>query len=233
MLLLDQEFDHVAHRVLGGFLQILAESHGDIVGRAFPRAARASVPVLVDDKAGRFPLRVGLERGDIDLAVALGGVAVAGLEQRALDAPTGIYSVVPATSSLLSMLPACANGGALSILPPAPAAPRPCCRKTDAAESRFLGAKFAIIALRSSGMILLRLYGYSIGRKPRPRPKPLHAKLTSQVHFEYLHFEHIAWLRLCDGDGPRQNMARRAPCPSLRCRSRLCRAGCLPPSHRG
>jgi hypothetical protein len=78
---------------------------------------------------------VGFKGGDIDLAVALGGMPVAGLEQRALDRD--------------------ANGGALSIFPPAGATPM--LPKKGRSGIRMPGAKFAIIFWRSSAMIFERL----------------------------------------------------------------------------
>jgi len=63
-----------------------------------------------------------------------------------------MYRVVPATSSLLSRLPAWTKGGAVSILPPAGATPM--LPKKGRSGISMPGAKWPIIFLRSSGTTL-------------------------------------------------------------------------------
>ena len=80
---LGEEGDHVADGHLGGGLEVFAEAHGDVLGGglgAGPDEARGVGFGLVDDElegAGEL----GLEGGDVDLAVALSGVAVSGFEE--------------------------------------------------------------------------------------------------------------------------------------------------------
>ena len=59
--------------------------------------------VLAEDELELAAI-ASLDRGKIDLALTLGGMCVADRKQRA-TVYTGMNSVVPATKSLLSMLP--------------------------------------------------------------------------------------------------------------------------------
>ena len=84
-VLLGEEGDHVADGHLGGGLEVGVEAHGDVVGGGFgagPEELLARGFAFVDDElegAGEE----GFEGGDVDFAVALAGVAVAGFEERA------------------------------------------------------------------------------------------------------------------------------------------------------
>jgi hypothetical protein len=82
-----EEGDHVANGHLGGALEVLVEAHGDVGGggdgaRPFePVGGRERVRCggfVEDELEGAGEL--GFERGDVDLAVSLVGVAVADLE---------------------------------------------------------------------------------------------------------------------------------------------------------
>ena len=72
---------------------------------------------------------------------------------------TGMKSVVPATSSLLSRLPACTPGGALLTRPMATGGATPMLPKKGRSGMSIPGANRAIIAARSSGMIRIFAYG--------------------------------------------------------------------------
>ena len=80
---LGEEGDHVADGHLGGGLEVFAEAHGDVLGGglgAGPEEARGVRFGLVDDELEGSG-ELGFEGGDVDLAVALSGVAVAGFEE--------------------------------------------------------------------------------------------------------------------------------------------------------
>ncbi len=82
----DEEADHVFDGELGGLLEVFAEAHGDVGGGGFgagPAEFGSMLRVLVDDEAEGAG-EVGFEGGDVDLSVALPGVAVASFEERAL-----------------------------------------------------------------------------------------------------------------------------------------------------
>ena len=84
-VLLAEEGDHVADGHLGGGFEVGGEAHGDVVGGGFgagPEELLAGGFVFVDDElegAGEE----GFEGGDVDFAVALAGVAVAGFKEGA------------------------------------------------------------------------------------------------------------------------------------------------------
>ncbi len=83
-VLFGQEGDHVADGHLGGGFEVGVEAHGDVGGGGFgagPEEAFLGGFAFVDDElecAGEE----GFEGGDVDFAVALAGVAVAGFEER-------------------------------------------------------------------------------------------------------------------------------------------------------
>src|ERR1700723_3306891 len=83
MLLIHQKIDHVTYRESRRFLQIRTKPHADVMGGSFGSWPQQML-VLVDDKL-KSASQEGLERGDVDLAVALGGVPVAHLKERSLD----------------------------------------------------------------------------------------------------------------------------------------------------
>ncbi len=64
-----------------------------------------------------------------------------------------MYSVLPATSSLLSRLPACRPGGLLLTRPSSGAGATPMLPKNGLSGITMPGANSAVIVLRSSGMI--------------------------------------------------------------------------------
>ena len=77
-----QPVDHVAQRLAGGVAEIIVEAHRDIgIGRL--GAGIGGALALVQDELEGAGQR-GLQRGDVDLAIALRGMTVAGLEQGAL-----------------------------------------------------------------------------------------------------------------------------------------------------
>ena len=79
---LGEEGDHVAHGHLGGGLGVFAEAHGDELGGSLgevPEEARGAGLGFVDDELEGSG-ELGLEGGDVDLAVALSGVTVSGFE---------------------------------------------------------------------------------------------------------------------------------------------------------
>ena len=71
-------------------------------------------------------------------------------------ANTGMKSVVPATSSLLSRLPACIHGGALLTRPEASGGATPMLPKKGCSGISIPGANRATIRPSSSGMIFMR-----------------------------------------------------------------------------
>ena len=82
--LLGEERNHVAHGNHGSAGEVLIEAHGDVVCRclsARPEQRAFSGTLLMNEELeGAGQLR--LHGGDVDLAVALAGVAVAGFEER-------------------------------------------------------------------------------------------------------------------------------------------------------
>ena len=104
------------------------EAHGDVGGGGFgagpERGAGVVVGLALCRMNWKVPVSMGFEGGDVDFSVALSGVAVADLEEAPL-ALTGMKSVVPATISLLSMFPACIQGGAELYLPAPPGGAMP------------------------------------------------------------------------------------------------------------
>ena len=82
VFLIDEEVNHVADRERGGFLQVRAEPHADVVGGRL-RTRPEQVLVLVDHEA-EGPGKEGLHGGDVDFAVALAGVAISNFEERSL-----------------------------------------------------------------------------------------------------------------------------------------------------
>ena len=78
-----QEGDHVADGHFGGGFEVFVEAHGDEVGGGFGAGPFEAVGIVVrglveDELEGAGEL--GLHGGDVDLAVALAGVAVADFE---------------------------------------------------------------------------------------------------------------------------------------------------------
>src|SRR5579863_3184713 len=98
---------------------------------------------------------------------------------------TGIKSLVPATSSLLSRLPAWNHGGPLLMRPSASGGATPMLPKNGRSGISIRSEKRATIRRSSSGMILIREYGNSSGRNPAPGRKPLYAYGTAS---------RIAWI---------------------------------------
>jgi hypothetical protein len=94
--LLGEEGDHVADGDLGGGFEVFVEAHGDVLGGGFATGPEEAVGFvaglgLVDDElegAGEL----GLHGGDVDLAVALAGVAVAYFEESAFGVDGDIES---------------------------------------------------------------------------------------------------------------------------------------------
>ena len=82
--LLGEKGDHVADGDGGGLGEVLVEAHGDVVGRGFgARPEKWGFPVLLVDDELEGAGELGFHGGDVDLAVALAGVAVASFEERA------------------------------------------------------------------------------------------------------------------------------------------------------
>ena len=80
---LGEEGDHVADGHLGGVLEVFVEAHGDVLGGglgAGPEKSRGVGFAFVDDELEGSGEQ-GFEGGDVDLAVALSCVAVAGFEE--------------------------------------------------------------------------------------------------------------------------------------------------------
>ena len=86
-ILLGEEGDHVTDGHFSGDFEIFVEAHGDVLSRGFCAGPEEALGVLtwrgfVDDElecAGEL----GLQGGDVNFAVALSGVPVANLEERA------------------------------------------------------------------------------------------------------------------------------------------------------
>ena len=84
-VLCGEKGDHVTDGHLGGGFEVFVEAHGDVLGWSFgagPEEAGVAGLGLVDDElegAGEL----SFERGDVDFAVALIGVAVAYFKERA------------------------------------------------------------------------------------------------------------------------------------------------------
>ena len=84
-ILFGQEGDHVADGHLGGGLEILGEAHGDVVGGGFGTGPEEVFfgGFAFEDGELEGAGEEGFEGGDVDFAVALSGVAVAGFKQAA------------------------------------------------------------------------------------------------------------------------------------------------------
>jgi len=80
-VLLGEEGDHIADSHLGGGLEVLIEAHRDVVGGGFTSGPEEMLIFMDDELEGSGEL--GLHGGDVDLSVALAGVAVAYLEEAA------------------------------------------------------------------------------------------------------------------------------------------------------
>jgi hypothetical protein len=90
-VLFGEEGDHVADGHLGGGLEVGGETHRDVGGGGFgagPEEALASGFALMNDEL-EGASEEGFEGGDVDFAVALAGVAVAGFEECA----AGVHGV--------------------------------------------------------------------------------------------------------------------------------------------
>ena len=87
-VLLGEEGDHVADGHFGGSFEVFVEAHGDILRGRFGAGPEEAVGFVAwlrlvhDELEGAGEL--GLHGGDVDLAVALAGVAVACLEECSL-----------------------------------------------------------------------------------------------------------------------------------------------------
>ena len=81
MFLVHQKIDHLAQGHLGRFVQIFVNAHSNEMRGRF-RARPFQVHVLANYKL-KSPDQRGFHRGDVDFAVALARVAVAGEKQRA------------------------------------------------------------------------------------------------------------------------------------------------------
>ena len=75
MLIVDEKFNHLTHRLLRSFIQIQIHSHGDVFGRRF-RAWPGEMQILAHNKL-KSADEGSFHRGDVHLAVALPGVAIA------------------------------------------------------------------------------------------------------------------------------------------------------------
>ena len=74
---------------------------------------------------------------------------------------------------MLSRLPPCRPGGALSMRPIEGGGATPMLPKKGRSGTSIPSANLATMRRESSGMIRVREYGKSSGRKPRPTPKAL------------------------------------------------------------
>src|SRR5439155_19117673 len=81
MLFRDEEIDHLADGERGAGVQVIVEAHGDVVRGCFG-ARPLQAHVLAHDELKRADER-SFESGNVHFAVALSGVAVADLEERA------------------------------------------------------------------------------------------------------------------------------------------------------
>ena len=84
-ILFGEEGDHVADGYLGGGFEVFVEAHGDVVSGGFAAGPDEAVGCVGglgfvhDELEGAGEL--GFERGDVDFAVALIGVAVSCFEE--------------------------------------------------------------------------------------------------------------------------------------------------------
>ena len=114
--------------------------------------------------------------------------------------------MVPATSSLLSMLPPCIQGGAESYLPPDGGA-MPMLPKKGCSGMSMPGAKWPIIFWRSSGMILRFAVGKVVGEEAATGAEGVAGPGDIDVDFLDADFEDVARLGLFNGDRSGEDVA--------------------------
>ncbi len=88
--LFGEEGDHVADGHFGGGFKVLVEAHGDVGGGGFAAGPEEMLIFMDDELEGAGEL--GFERGDVDFAVALAGVAVSYFEVGALGVDGNVES---------------------------------------------------------------------------------------------------------------------------------------------
>src|SRR5579871_945146 len=81
MLLVDEEVDHLEGGQASGLTEVLVHAHSDVVGGGFA-AGPAQMQVFAHDELKRAD-EGSFECGDVNLAIALAGVAVANFKERA------------------------------------------------------------------------------------------------------------------------------------------------------
>ena len=118
--------------------------------------------------------------------------------------------MLPATSSLLSRLPACRPGGLLLTRPSSGAGATPMLPKNGLSGMTMPGMNSAVIVVRSSVMIFDRTRPIAVLRDEAAAA--VVAVVDRQVDRQHLHLEHVARLRAFDIDRTGQNVpARSAP----------------------
>src|ERR1022692_980255 len=117
-------------------------------------------------------------------------------------------SVVPATNSLLSMLPAWNQGGTLLIRPRLSGGATPMLPKNGRSGISMPAENRAIILSRSSGMILVRAYGNSSGESGAG-PEGIVRVRNGKLYGSNAHLQRVARLGAFHIDGPCQDMAAR------------------------
>src|SRR5690348_1245596 len=80
MLLRDEEVDHVADGHFRGGLQVRAEAHADVAGGRL--SARPEQMLILVDNEAEGAGEEGLQRRNVDFAIALTGVPIADFEER-------------------------------------------------------------------------------------------------------------------------------------------------------
>src|SRR6185437_10200098 len=165
-----QKIDHFPHRNARGFIQLLVEAHADVMrGRLCARVFLVGAFLTMNCSV---PCKE-VSRAVMSTSPFPWPTWPSPTSNNAPGAKTGRYSVAPATSSLLSILPACRLGGALSMRPNSGGGATPMLPKKGCSGISIPGANLATMRSLSSGIIFILRYGKSSGRNPRVGPKAL------------------------------------------------------------
>ena len=166
------------------------------------------------------PGQRSFNRGDADFAIALHGMAVAA-ENSAPSLKTGNNTVVPATSSLLSILPPMARGMTDVTRPQFGGGATPITPKNGLSGSLPPQGSCTVLAFLSIGRICNMKSGKSSGSVPSKRDDEIEAPVLPQHDVENIDLQNVAGVRALDIDRAGQEMRARPPLGAIDDRTML------------
>src|SRR5262245_33608137 len=186
---IDDPADHFFQCHARGIVKVGIEAEGDEVGRRF--GARQPPAEILADMELECAGQGGLNRSAIDLAVALGGVAVAGREQRALIPHRQIDGAASGELLTVDVTPELAR--LLAVLPPEILG-RGHCELTEERRHRHLEARRQdrLVARLVEPDVDELVVGEVLRQRTAVRAEQIEAPVLAQHDVVDLYLEHVA-----------------------------------------